>query len=117
MLVTGDTQAGATDLAFVEVDRVRVIGRTQPVPIFTLVGDDAHAKTSEFLAYRHGQEAFLAAYRAQHFDAAERLAAETRAIAPPTVQGLYDVYTARLAAMRLDPPGAGWDGVFVARQK
>jgi hypothetical protein len=30
---------------------------------------------------------------------------------------LYDVYQTRIRAMKLDPPGPGWDGVFVATSK
>jgi len=116
-LITGDTQAGAGDLAFIEVDRVRVIGRTRPVPVFTLLGDDAHAKSGAYLTLRGAHDALLAAYRAQDFDTAEQLARDARALAPQSIEGLYDVYASRIAAMRLDPPGAGWDGVFVARQK
>jgi adenylate cyclase len=117
VLVTGETQSGAEDLAFVEVDRVRVIGRTQPVPIFTLVGDDSYAKTGAFLTFKGTHEAFLAAYRAQDFDAAQKFAANAKMLASKSIEGLYDVYATRLSVMRADPPGAGWDGVFVAKQK
>jgi adenylate cyclase len=116
-LITGDTQAGAADLAFIEVDRVRVIGRTQPVPVFTLLGDDAHARSGAYLTLRGAHDAMLAAYRAQDFDTAEQLARDARALAPHGIEGLYDVYAQRIGTMRADPPGKDWDGVFVARQK
>lgn len=38
-------------------------------------------------------------------------------LSPKSIERLYDVYAARLATMRPEPPGTGWDGVFVAKQK
>src|SRR5690606_31731831 len=50
VLVTDQVRDGAGDLAFLEVDRVRVVGRAEPAPIFTLLGDAGHAQTASFRA-------------------------------------------------------------------
>ncbi|MEP7241004.1 MAG: adenylate/guanylate cyclase domain-containing protein, partial [Devosia sp.] len=117
VLITEHTQAGATDLASVEVDRVRVIGRTQPVALFALLGDATFAQTAEFQAFRVAHDRFLLAYREQALQMAGGLAAAAKALAPVSITGLYDVYASRLEAMRIVSPGEDWDGVFIARQK
>ncbi|MFC6486436.1 CHASE2 domain-containing protein [Nitratireductor sp. GCM10026969] len=117
ILVTEETRRGAADLAFVEADLVRVVGRKEPVPLHVLVGDAAQAHTPAFEAFAAAHGRFLAHYRRAEVDAAEAALAHTRRAAPVSLNKLYDFYARRLSAMRQDPPGADWDGVFVAEQK
>ena len=112
------TRTQAPDFAAIELDLIRVKGKTRPVHIFTLLGDPAAAAGAEFLALAKGHEAFLAAYRGQEWEAAERLLKEARGLGEPWHLGkFYDLYVERLAAFRAEPPGAGWDGVFTATSK
>ncbi|MGE0744696.1 MAG: CHASE2 domain-containing protein [Rhodospirillales bacterium] len=116
-IVVGETtQAQAPDLAFLEVDLLRVVGKTRPVRIFTLAGDAAHAATPAFQALAAKHAALIAAYRAQDWDAAEALCGECLAL-EPAFAGLYQVYAERIAGFRLDPPPPAWDGVYVATSK
>jgi adenylate cyclase len=117
ILVTEETRDEARELAFIEADRVRVVGRGQPITVFALLGDAAFAAGAPFLDLRQAHERLLQAYRAG--DVAEGLAAlETAsAMAPEAVSGLYRVYAERLAAFAETPPRPGWDGVFVAERK
>ena len=112
------TRAQAPDFAAIELDLIRVKGKTRPVHIFTLLGDPAVAAGTQFLALAKGHEDFLAAYRGQEWDAAEGLLKEARGLGEPWHLGkFYDLYVERLAAFRAEPPGAGWDGVFIATSK
>jgi adenylate cyclase len=117
ILITEDTIDGARDLAFVEADRVRVVGRERPIRIFALVGDAGHAQSEAFHAFRQAHERFLDAYRRGDFESALALLAKVSAIAPEPVVGLYRVYGDRLAILAETPPGPDWDGVFVAEHK
>ena len=54
ILITEYTASQVSDLALLEVDLVRVVGRAEPVAIFTLLGDETHAKSAEFLAPESG---------------------------------------------------------------
>jgi adenylate cyclase len=58
----------------------------------------------------------LEAYRGQRWDEAKTLIAECRAL-DHRLHDLYEVYEARIHAMQQNPPGADWDGVFVATTK
>ena len=117
ILATEDTRAGAADLAFLEVDRVRVKGRATPVPIFTLLGDADYARSEAFRALAEAQHRFLEAYRTTDFPSADSALAAAKALAPPGIEGLFDVFATRLVTMRLEPPEADWDGVFTAKEK
>ena len=117
VLVTEPTRQAAGDLAFLEVDLVRVVGRADAVPIHTLIGDDTMAKTPAFRALATDHAELIAAYRAADPDRAEAALAKARAHASEDVAKLYDIYEERIAELRADPPPAGWDGVFTAKSK
>ncbi len=51
ILVTQYTAAHVSDLAILEIDLVRVVGRAEPLAIYTLLGDDAFAQSPEFLRF------------------------------------------------------------------
>ncbi len=86
ILASEETQAEAADLAWLEVDCVRVKGREAPTRLFALVGDDALAQSASFVALRKRHETMLAHYRARRFaeaaGEADGLAAERDQIAP-----------------------------------
>jgi adenylate cyclase len=117
ILVTDATRRGATDLAFIEADLVRVVGRVEPIPVYALLGDAQYAQSAAFAAFGAAQQQFLALYRERAFEAAKAAGEAARQLAPASVVGLYDVYAERLALMVAEPPAEGWDGVFVLRQK
>jgi adenylate cyclase len=58
----------------------------------------------------------LSAYRAQDWDRAEGLIGQCAALRPD-LNGLYQLYAGRIAAYRANPPGPGWTGVWVAKEK
>ena len=73
--------------------------------------------TPEFIAIRSKHDAMLAAYRSQHWDDAEALLAECRALTNGEIEGLYDLYDERISEYREVPPPVDWNGVFVATTK
>ncbi|MBU6510016.1 MAG: adenylate/guanylate cyclase domain-containing protein [Gammaproteobacteria bacterium] len=97
------------EVAFLELDRVRVRGRDQTVAIYQPVG--AHAALGpglQSLLLRHEQA--LAAYRAGNWDQAEAAFFALSQSQPE--KPLYSLYLDRIAYFRSHPPAADWDGVF-----
>ncbi len=112
------TRDQAPDFATLELDLIKVKGKTVPVHIFVLLGGPDDAKSAAFLALAEAHEAMLAAYRAQDWDGATRLLAQCRERAAGRhLEKLYALYDERIAVFRAEPPGAGWDGVFTATSK
>lgn len=101
------------DVAFRELDRVRVKGKRLPVAIYEPLGLKsalAPVAQSELVQW----EAALAAYRAQQWDEAESLL-NTLAMVRPC--RLFSLYLERIAHLRDEPPGDSWDGVAVFKTK
>ena len=117
ILITENTAAHVEDLALLEADLVRVVGRAEPLAIFTLVGDDAHAKSPEFQALRAAHARMIAAYRRQRFAEAQEALMEAREAAPPPLRTFYAIYEERIAALVASPPPGDWDGVFISAEK
>jgi adenylate cyclase len=116
MIIGESTAAKAADFALVEIDQVRVKGRATPLHIYTVMGDEAFALTPEFRTVQAKQADFLVAYRGQDWNTATTMLKECRALAP-SLEGLHDVFTARIAEYRAAPPPPDWDGVYEARTK
>jgi adenylate cyclase len=112
------TREQAADFATLELDLIKVKGKTKPVNIFALLGSPEEARAEGFQALARAHEALIAAYRAQKWDEAERSLKEARGLAEGRgLETLYDLYASRLAAFRAAPPPADWDGVFTATSK
>ena len=116
LVIGPKTKEYVKDFAALELDLIRVKGKTVPVHIYTLAGDAETAKTPEFQALAPKHAALIAAYRAQKWDETERLIAECRT-APFHLEKFYEMYLGRIAAYRAEPPAVDWDGTFTATSK
>jgi len=117
ILLTEFTLEGAEGLACLEVDRVRVMGRVTAITLYTLLGGPDYAKTPGFKSLQEVHALFLDAYRQVDLNAAHSTLQTVRELAPAHILGLMEVYEASLSAMRVNPPPADWDGVYIADQK
>jgi adenylate cyclase len=119
----GCEQHGGDRVVFRYLDKIVVKGRTIPVPIYEIVGLKEHVTD----ATRGCLELFaqgIARYLAQDWDGAEALfrrSAEVEPNQPGKTPGVESnpslALLARCAYMRAHPPGAGWDGVYVMKEK
>ena len=117
LLVTEAVRAQATDLAFVEVDQVRVVGRSEPVRLHALLGDAQLAADAGFLALAAAHAGMLALYRAGDFSAAGDAVQALRVqFADGPLAQLHALYAQRIEDLLQAPP-PGWDGIFTATSK
>jgi adenylate cyclase len=108
------SKAAVPDFAYLELDRVRVKGKEQPVAIYEPLGPKGTVdKNLKSLLTRHTQA--LAAYRSQDWDGAEKEFFALQQASPG--RKLYGIYLDRVTHFRAQPPGAGWDGVFTFKTK
>ena len=117
-VVIGDTTyEGAKDeYATIEMDLIAVKGKKEAVRIHALLGDKAFKESPEFQAYSAKHHEMLALYRAQKWDETEALLKELR-VMRPDLYGNHDLYEERIAEYRVNPPGEGWTGVYIATSK
>jgi adenylate cyclase len=116
VLITENTVAHASGLALLEVDLVRVIGRAEPIAVFTLLGDETFSVAPEFQALFAAHSLMLATYRAGSFAQAAEAVEKAQARAPDALHYMYGVYRKRIERLRENPPQQ-WDGVFTAEEK
>ncbi len=112
VLVGETTVTAVPDIAFMELDRVRVKGRATPVAISTPLGlREGLDKGLRQEAGRHA--AALAAYRAQRWDDAESgFFGIFQSSAWSGGKAVSRLFLDRIAHFRSAPPAADWDGVF-----
>jgi adenylate cyclase len=112
------TMQGVSDFALLELDLIQVKGKTVPVRVFTVLGDEKMAAEADFQGFRAHHERMIEAYRRQDWAAAD---AEIEASRPYAarfgVQGLLELYLDRVEDLRQHPPGPDWDGAYVAKTK
>ena len=97
-----------------EIDRVVVLGQTRPESIFEIMGRKDEL-TPEQIALRTHFTAGLAAYRAQHWDAAR--GAFTAALKSVPDDGPSLTFIKRIDRLMAAPPADGWDGSWHLEQK
>ena len=118
-IVLGEnTQARVPELAALELDLIRVKGKTRPVRIFTLLGDETVASSAPLRELAKAHETMLAAYREQRWDDATAALDGCRRLGEGFgLAHLYDLYEERIRGFRVSPPLPDWDGVYVATTK
>lgn len=103
----------AGEIAFREIDRVRVKGKEEPVAIFEPVAPAGQVPPAVQDELRLWQQT-LRAYRAQDWEQAELVLLNLARLSP---RPLYDIYGERIAEFRQNPPGPGWDGTTTLTSK
>jgi adenylate cyclase len=115
ILVNEDTARLAGDeLAFREIDSLRVAGKMEPARVFELMGQKGDLSQDQqqlIEAFERG----LAAYRKQDWDAAEASFREGLNVVPSDPPS--KVFMERIVDFRKSPPPPGWDGVWIATHK
>jgi len=97
------------DVAWRELDRVRVKGKDEPIAIFEPLGFEGHVEKERLEEWKLWNQA-LRAYRAQDWDQTDTLLLNLQRMVPGS--HLYEVYAERVAHYRTEPPGEPWDGVW-----
>jgi len=122
-MVLGERTAASLGprLTLLELDQIRVKGKTRPVRVYTVLGDATARNDSAIRALLAAHDALLAAYRARDWDTANTALVDCRmqADASPITDltELYALYTERVTTFRAAPPPDDWDGVFAMTEK
>lgn len=117
ILIGPETQAQVPDYATMELDLIRVKGKTEAVKIHGLLGNDKYRRQKFFAPWYDAHHEMIAAYRRQDFDKAEKLIRDCMELASGRMQFFYKLYLQRIEALRAEPPAKDWDGVYHALTK
>ncbi len=117
-LISETTQQEAGSFAYLEVDWIQVKGRSQPVTVYALIGDQAVAGSPSFLRLADAQGRFLEAYRAQDWSNARQVLSEISGQElGAELTEMFRLFGERIDQMEAKPPEPDWNGVFVATTK
>jgi adenylate cyclase len=121
------TNAAVTDrMATIDLDYIQVKGKTEGTYIYGLMGDEEVKAGPMFVALQKKISNAMDSYRQQRFDEAAGMFKEIRRLGSDehkpwhlgvNLDVLCDLYDERIAEYKINPPGANWDGVFVATTK
>jgi adenylate cyclase len=110
ILASEATRNQSADLAWLEVDRVRLQGKGEVARIFTLAGDAVTRQSPAFAALADLHDQMLAAYRGSNFEEAAAIAKMAGAAASPPHYDFYVAYESRLRELIKSRP-ANWTAV------
>jgi adenylate cyclase len=116
-IVGESTTTRAPDFAFLELDLVKVKGKTEATRIFALLGDAEVKRSRAFIDFSARHDEFLRKYRARDWDAADVLRRECDGMNGAGLSRLYALYRERIEYFRQNPPPPNWDGTTEALGK
>src|SRR5262245_2456675 len=110
--------AVADQFALLEIESIRVKGKTEPDLIYTIVGRADLAKSHEFQSLQEHWAQLMTCYRKHDWTGALAMADVCRRDCERfDLGGLVDSYVDRIRQLQQVPPAADWDGVFTAETK
>ena len=110
----------ADTLAVFEIDLIRVKGKTEPVCIFALSGNDEFAKSKLFGEFHEINSTMLASYRDQKWNDAKKSIRKLTTLGKELnlpIDEYILIYQTRISEFEQNPPTSNWDGVYVASSK
>ncbi|MDA0781619.1 MAG: adenylate/guanylate cyclase domain-containing protein [Rickettsiales bacterium] len=121
IVIGENTKKKIDDMATLELDLIQVKGKTEPVRIFTLLGDKELKISDNFKLLSDDFNKMLHEYRSQNLKKSKSLlrSCKTHAakITAINIEGLFELYEERIKEFEKNPPPKDWDGVFIATSK
>ena len=111
ILLSEATRAAVKDLAFLELDLVQVVGKSEPVRIFSLLGDALFARTNVFIEAETLQTRMLGHYRTRRWQEALEVIGKLEQLELDRFKGYLLMMRKRIESFKTSPPGEDWDGV------
>ena len=108
------------EFALIELDMIRVVGKEVPENIFALIGNEEVRKNPIYTQAQSYNAMMLKAYRSRDWNGVERELLRLRQSFDSLGIDLNDyleMYRARIAELRENPPDENWDGVFDSTKK
>ena len=115
-----ETRERVAEFAALELDLIRVVGKTQAVRIYALLGDAEFAAHTDFGKWSIEHETMREKYRARDFDGALQAIEICKPLGASLgghFEEYYKMLTARIADLKKQKLPKDWDAVFEAKEK
>jgi adenylate cyclase len=113
MLSEGTAEQVRDRFVLRKLDVLRVKGKLQPMAVYELIAEGPPDEATRRMVTLY--ESALRSYQDQQWADAERDLLELASFLPEDKAGA--VLLGRIRQFRQSPPPAGWDGVYVAKEK
>jgi adenylate cyclase len=111
-------QMAGERFATIELDRIRVKGKTEPETVYGIFGGPQIAASDDFRRVRDLSTQMLECYRRRDWQNAINSIGMAQGLAQRYHLGtFFQLYTSRIENHRRNPPSDDWDGVYVAHEK
>jgi adenylate cyclase len=111
------TQVKGT-FAVLELDAIRVKGKTEPEVIYTMLGEAKGPESKTYMRLEKETTKMLAHYRNQEWTQALNSLKNCRQIAENlSLDALFDIYQERIKTFKKSSPPSNWDGVWTMTSK
>lgn len=107
----------ALQFALVEVDLIRVKGKSLPSRCYTILGGADLRCSPEFARANGEVTRVIAAYREQRWVDAQAAIGQAKTARLLGLGHLLEIYQTRITTYLANPPAADWDGVYDATSK
>ena len=118
IIIGSATRKNIPQFAVLEIDRVRVKGKSAPTTIYALMGDEVFEQQPFFQKLHRDFSAMLEFYRQQQWEDAVQALVRCREIEDVnlalSVKTLFNVYEKRIQELRLEVLPKNWDGIYKA---
>lgn len=112
IIVSNAIRAAAPDFAWLDLGRVRVVGRSEATAIFALAGDADFAKSEMYVRWRTAHDLMRDDYEAGRFDAAAARASALAETLPRPWSALYVALGERYSTLAREGLQEGWSSVW-----
>ncbi|HZF32393.1 MAG TPA: adenylate/guanylate cyclase domain-containing protein [Candidatus Angelobacter sp.] len=116
IIISESTRKLVPEFAALELDAVAVVGKTEAVKIYGILGPPEEARSDAFRHLTEVHNDILAAYRRSRWEEAKSMLDDCVKL-DRRLAKLHRRYRRRIAHFEQHPPGAGWDGVYRAETK
>lgn len=112
IIASGAVRDAAPDMAWLDLGRIVVVGRSEPTRVFALAGDAQFASSAMYVRWRTSHDQMLQDYEAARFDLAAGRAAELAQTLSGLWPGLYKVLEKRYSSLVPEGLAEGWSPIW-----
>lgn len=112
IIASGAVREAASDMAWLDLGQIVVVGRSEPTRVYALAGDAKFAESDVYVRWRTSHEAMLEDYLATRFASAAERAAELSRTLSGLWPGLYKALGKRYSGLAQEGAQGDWSPVW-----
>jgi len=117
IIVSGAIRDAVPDMAWLDLGRIVVVGRSEPTPVFALAGDADFSRTDSYMRWRTAHDDMRAEYESGRFDAAAARAETLAQTLPCAWPALYLALGQRYSKLAREGLQDGWSSIWNLQSK